>query len=96
MLKPFDISTMRKEIMQLASQYGVVSIKLFGSVSKNQHHSKSDIDFLVEFEEGRSLFDLISLKDELEDLLEKSVDLVTKESIHWQLRDQIINEAIEI
>ena len=96
MLKPIDISTKRKEIMQLASQYGVVSIKLFGSVSKNEHNSESDIDFLVEFEENRTLFDLISLKDELENLLGKSVDLVTKESIHWQLREQIINEAIEI
>lgn len=95
MLKPIDISTKRKEILQITRQYGVVSIKLFGSVSKNKHNSESDIDFLVEFEEDRSLFDLISLKDELEDLLGKSVDLVTKESIHWQLRDQIINEALE-
>jgi predicted nucleotidyltransferase len=86
-LKPVVISTKRKEIMQMARQYGVVSIKLFGSVSRNQHHSKSDIDFLVEFEEDRSLFDLISLKDELEGLLGESVDLVTKDSIHWQLRD---------
>ena len=38
----------------------------------------SDIDFLVEFEEGRSLFDLIRLKQELEALLGKSVDVVTE------------------
>jgi predicted nucleotidyltransferase len=48
MLKPIDISTKRKEIIQMASQYGVVSIKLFCSVSKDQHHSKSDVDFLVQ------------------------------------------------
>ncbi|HHY70192.1 MAG TPA: hypothetical protein GX519_00680 [Thermoanaerobacterales bacterium] len=56
----------------------------------------SDIDFLVEFEEGRSLFDLIRLKQELEALLGKSVDVVTEKSVHPLLKERIKAEAVQI
>ena len=50
---------------------------IFGSVARGEDHPDSDIDFLVEFETGSSLFDLLHLQDELEELLEHSVDVVS-------------------
>jgi hypothetical protein len=65
-------------------------------VVRGEEHEESDIDFLVEFEENRSLFDLIRLKNELEELLNKSVDIVTLNSVHWKIKDQIISEAMQL
>lgn len=50
----------------------------------------------MNFDEGRSLFDMIALKEELEELLGRKVDVVSEESVHWYIRDKIIQEAIEI
>lgn len=86
----------KKQIIEIASEYGVKSIKIFGSVARGEEDQNSDIDFLVDFEDGRTLFDLIALKNELEKLLNKSVDIVTEESIHHTIRENIIREVAEI
>ncbi|MCC5912490.1 MAG: nucleotidyltransferase family protein [Clostridiaceae bacterium] len=86
----------RKDILTVANKYGVIKIQLFGSVAREEETSDSDIDFLVKFEEGRTLFDLIALKNELEDLLKVKVDVVTEEALHWNIREQVKSEVIEI
>jgi len=86
----------RKEIVSIARNHGVTKIQLFGSVAKGTETSSSDIDFLVTFKEDRSLFDLIALKYDLEDLLGIKVDVVTKESLHVSIRDKVISEVVEI
>ncbi|MDQ0338456.1 putative nucleotidyltransferase [Caldalkalibacillus uzonensis] len=80
-MTPLDISRNRHKILRIAREHGAIDIKLFGSVSKNQVKPDSDVDFLVEFEEGRTLFDLISMKDTLESLLGYKVHLVTQEGL---------------
>lgn len=85
-----------KLILGIARANGVNKISIFGSVARGEDHEGSDIDFLVEFEEGRTLFDLIRLKHELEHLLGDSVDIVTENSVHWTLKDQITSEAVQL
>jgi predicted nucleotidyltransferase len=53
------------------------SVAIFGSVARGEEHDESDIDFLVEFEPGSSLFDLLHLQDELQDILGVPVDVVS-------------------
>ena len=60
---------------------------------KGEENAESDIDFLVDCEEDCSLLDLISFKYDLEDLLGRKVDVVTSHSVHWTLRDKILQEA---
>jgi len=86
----------RSEIIRIAQVNGVIKLSLFGSVVRGEDNENSDVDFLVEFEEGRTLFDLIRLKQELESLLKKSVDVVTEESVHPLLKERIKTEAIQI
>lgn len=50
---------------------------VFGSVARGEERPESDIDFLVEFEPGSSLFDLMDLEAELAALLGVSVDVVS-------------------
>jgi len=91
-----QIQELKNEIVKVAALHGVISISIFGSVARNEDNNSSDIDFLVDFEEGRTLFDLIRLKQELELLLDRSVDIVTSNAIHHRIKEQIINEAIQL
>ncbi len=75
--------------------YGVLRVGLFGSYSKGFENTKSDIDIIVEFESGKKSFDnYMGLKFYLEDLLDKKVDLVIKESIRPKLKDKILKDVV--
>ena len=90
------INDNKKQINEVSDKYGVVFIKVFGSVARGEDQPHSDIDLLVKLEERRSLFDLIGLKNDLEYLLKRKVDVVTEESSHWTLKEQVISEVVEI
>jgi predicted nucleotidyltransferase len=65
------------EILGIAGRYGAHNVRVFGSVARAEADEQSDIDFLVEMEPGRSLFDLGGLQSELESALGRPVDVVT-------------------
>ncbi len=88
-----DIIAKRDQIIGIASQYKISNIKLFGSVLREEETDESDIDFLVECGDDCSLFDLISMKYDLEEILGRKIDVVTSDSVHWILRDKILQEA---
>jgi uncharacterized protein len=67
----------RAEITELARRHRGRSIAVFGSVARGEDDAGSDIDFLVEFEPGSSLFDLLHLQDDLSELLGVPVDVVS-------------------
>ncbi|USB33382.1 nucleotidyltransferase family protein [Paenibacillus sp. YPG26] len=90
------IESNHNTILNIAKSNGAKKISLFGSAARGEDHAESDIDFLIEFEENRSLFDLIRLKNQLEDLLNKPVDIVTENSVHWKMKDHILSEAIQL
>ncbi len=82
----------KDQIIELLHQSGVKKAALFGSFVRGDATEESDIDILIEFEDGKSLLDLVRLKRELEEILHRKVDLITYNSIHPLLRDQILNE----
>lgn len=86
----------RGDILSIASRYGVLNVRVFGSTVRGEDTNESDIDFLVEFEKGKSLFDLIGFQISLEDLLGKDIDVVTRNSVHPLLKERIIGESIEL
>lgn len=63
------VAERRDEIEQIARARGVTRIRLVGSVARGDDVTTSDIDFLVRFEPGRSLFDQAGLIHDLEQLL---------------------------
>ncbi len=91
-----QIKSKREEILSVANLHGALNLKIFGSVVRGEANGTSDIDFLVAFEDDRSLFDVIGLKQDLEEMLERSVDIVTDESLHWYIRNQVLNEAVPL
>ncbi len=77
-------------------QHGVVHAGVFGSVARGENRSGSDVDFLVEFELGRSLLDLADLRIELSATLGCDVDVATRNSLHPRLRDRILRELVPL
>lgn len=82
----------RAAIVRLGEQHGASNIRVFGSVVRGENREESDIDFLVDFEKGRSLFDLIRFKLDLQELLNVTVDVVTPGSLRY-LGQRVMGEA---
>jgi len=73
---------------------GIKRLGLFGSYAKGKQNIQSDIDLLVEFEEGKKTFDnFIRLSFLLEDLLGKKIELVTPESLSPYIKPKITKEV---
>ncbi len=84
------------EQQQEFRRLGVRSLALFGSVVRGAERPDSDIDILVEFE-GKATFDrYMELKFFLEDLLGRSVDLVTHKALRPILRPSVEREAVYV
>jgi predicted nucleotidyltransferase len=83
----------REEILKVALQRGAKNVRIFGSAVRGETTPDSDIDFLVDLEPGRSLFDLGGLWMDLQDLLGRDVDVVTENALHWYIRDRVLAEA---
>jgi hypothetical protein len=83
----------RKEILALAEAHGAANIRLFGSIVRGENTELSDVDFLVQMNEGRNLWDLIGLTQNLEELLHCKVDVVTEGDLSPYLRERILASA---
>ena len=81
---------------ELARQYGVKSLALFGSVARDQASSTSDVDLLVEFDRPVGYFGLFALQDHLESLLGCKVDLGTPDSLKPRIRERVMGECIRV
>jgi len=81
------------EIMLLADRYGAINVRLFGSVARGDDRPSSDIDLLVDAGPKRSPFFPAGLKEDLELLLGRRVDIVTPGALHWYIRDRVLREA---
>jgi len=90
------ISQQRGQILALAGKYGASHIRIFGSVARGSADENSDIDFLVDLEPGRSLFDLGGLLYELQQLLGRPVDVMTVAGLKPRIRERILKEAIPL
>jgi hypothetical protein len=86
----------REEILSIATKYGAFNVRIFGSVARGEETADSDVDFLVELEPGRNLLDRIALIQDLEDLLERKVDVATVKGLREYFRDRILNEAVPL
>jgi predicted nucleotidyltransferase len=82
----------RAAILRLAEKHGGRNVRVFGSVARGDAGPDSDIDFLVDFDAGRTLFDLIGLRLDLEELLGTAVDVVTPGSLRY-VRERVLSEA---
>ena len=91
-----EIRKKKEIILKTAQQYHANNIRVFGSIARGEEKENSDIDFLVSFQSGASLFDQAGLMIELEKILGKSVDVVSDRALNQYIRDKILKEAVSI
>lgn len=91
-----NVAEIKDKILPTLIQHQVKKAGLFGSVVKGNITSKSDIDILIELGTKISLLDFVGIKLELEDLLDRAVDLVEYQAIKPQLKKRILAEEIRI
>jgi len=79
---------------ELKEKYKVKTIGIFGSYAREEQKETSDIDMLVEFEEGYKNFNnFMELYYYLKDIFKTDIDLLTKESISKHLKNEILSEV---
>lgn len=97
MEKVDTVSGIKKKVLPILRRHAVKKAAIFGSFARGEATPSSDVDFLIEYKtKNKSLFDLVDLKSELEDILERKVDIITYRSIYWRLRKQILSEQVVI
>jgi predicted nucleotidyltransferase len=86
----------KDETYKIANEFGVGSIRVFGSVVRGDHGPSSDIDFLIKAPEGATYFTLVRFQRKLEDLFKCKVDVVTESGLSKYLKPIIESEAVPL
>jgi len=76
-----ELRKKRQEILKTVTNNNGSQVKVFGSTAKGMSTENSDVDFLVKLNDNASLFDLVEIKIELEELLGKKVDVVSENGL---------------
>jgi uncharacterized protein len=91
------VAWIKKRALPILKKHAVKRAAIFGSFARGEAKIRSDVDLLIEYKEkNKSLFDLVDLKSELEETLNRKVDIITYNSIYSGIRKQILGEQIII
>lgn len=97
MVQPLDIDEILERLdssRETLRGFGVVRLGVFGSFARLQQSSGSDIDITVEFQPGKKSFaNFMGVLTFLEELLGRSVDLVTPESLSPYIKQDVLKES---
>jgi len=98
MSKEKIIKKIQSKLPALKTQYPIKTLGIFGSVARGDDTPKSDLDILVEFNENEPIgfFKFIHLENELSELLNKKVDLVTKRALKPIIKQDVLKEVIYV
>lgn len=91
-----DIFKRRDEIIALAKRYGASDVRIFGSVARGDADENSDLDLIVRFEPGRSLFDHGGLVMDLRELFGMRVDVIDEEAMRPRFREHVMKESVSL
>ena len=86
----------REGILRIAAEHGARNVRVFGSVVRGESGPESDVDFLVEFERGRSLLDHAGLVIALGELVGCKVDVATEAGLRERIRGRVLGEAVPL
>jgi uncharacterized protein len=86
----------RDEILRIAASHGARDVRVFGSSARGEAGPESDIDILAKLDPGRSLLDIVAIKQDLEGLIGCKVDVVTEAAISPYIREEVLREAVRL
>lgn len=86
----------RDTIRRLAMERGAIRVRIFGSLARGDGGPQSDVDLLVDLEEGRSALALGGILMDLQELLGRRVDVVTPAALHPNIRQKVLEQAVDL
>ena len=86
----------RSEVVARARAFGAENVRVFGSVARGEANADSDIDLLVDFDTAHGLLPVMTLADELEDLLGRPVDVAPVSALRPEVAERALAEAIPL
>ena len=90
------LATLREHEAEL-KQLGVEHLYLFGSTARGEAREDSDVDLFFDYERGKfGLFELMDVKERASDILGCKADVMTRDSLHKTLRQQIEATAVRV
>ena len=95
MIEP-EILKRKEAILDIARRYGATDVRIFGSRSRGSGGPKSDLDVLIKLQPGGTYLDIIAIKQDMEELLGLTVDVLTEAAISPFFRKGILEEAIPL
>ncbi len=99
MQKIKDIAALRAqrdEIVEIAKRHGVIDIQVFGSLARGDQRDESDVDILVTVGAQCSAWFPGGLVADLEELLGRPVQVITREGLNPLLRERVLSEAVPL
>ena len=90
------IETHRAEIRAMAKHRGICKVRVFGSMARGDAADQSDVDLLVTLPAGGSGLALGGLLMDVQELLQRRVDIVTEHSLRPELRERVLKEALPL
>ncbi|MBN1654864.1 MAG: nucleotidyltransferase family protein [Deltaproteobacteria bacterium] len=98
-MQPWTIERLRARraaIVSIAARRGASNLRVVGSVARGEARESSDIDLVVDFEPGRSLFDHGGLIADLEEFLGCKVDVLSARGLRERIRARLMKEAVAL
>ena len=95
-MKHTDLEEIKQKAIPVLKQAGVTKAAIFGSYVRGDNNKESDIDVLVDLPDHATLIDLVGIKQDLEELLHKKVDIITYNGICPMLKDSILDSQYPI
>lgn len=95
-MQPLTLDQIKEKAVPILKAAGVTRSSLFGSYVRGEQNQDSDIDILVDLPHNATLIDLVGIEQDLEEQLQKNVDVITYKSICPLLKDSILNNQYPI
>jgi uncharacterized protein len=86
----------RSELLSIARRHGARNVRMFGSTARGDARRDSDVDLIVDLEPRRTLLDIAALRRETSQLLGRSVDIATTDTLREPLRREIERDAVPV
>lgn len=91
-----ELTEVREDVHRIAATHGASKVRLLGSTGRGERDASRNLGLLVDMAEGRTLFDLIALSNELEESLGVEVDVLTEADLSPYVRDRVLAEAVAL
>ncbi len=91
-----SIDSIKEKIIPVLKKHNVLRAYIFGSAVRGELKKNSDIDILVDIDNDKSLFDFIQLKLEIEEQVNRKVDLVEYSTVYPMIKERIIKEQVSL